>query len=213
MLNWPTLGNSPKESLVANAQRLCPVDEWLSNSPILDEENFLTRVSSLRFLSGPSAIPRLVVAVVLSAIQRSSGRTRAHIREEVLKRVPTLAHGDPAPAVEVKIDIVSVETAAFHAGPTPVLRGSRSAVRCYSATKIWQLLAFDAAARSTKAIFQAVWVSDFLPAALTGANPPNSDAFVLRSGEYGETTKFLTREVLRFSHNFIVQEVPAPCLS
>lgn len=53
----------------------------------------------LLYPSSPTAILRTVRAVVVYAVKRMIGGRVAHIREEILKRVPTFANRDAASAI------------------------------------------------------------------------------------------------------------------
>jgi hypothetical protein len=102
----------------------------------------LPRVAELLFLRGPAAVARLVVAVVVDAIERvASGRPWAYVSEERHEIVPLTADTDAATAVVVVLRVALVAAALFHAVPHYVLGGSGEAVSAvhskqYSTTNV-----------------------------------------------------------------------------
>ncbi len=71
----------------------------------------------------PTAIVRFVVAVVVDSIKTPPFGTEPHISEEVLERFqPTLANGNPSPAISLKEMSVWVQTTSPHADPTSIRR-------------------------------------------------------------------------------------------
>jgi hypothetical protein len=65
----------------------------------------------LFFGSRPPAILRRVVAIVVDAIDRHSGRRLAHVGIEIFKREPSFANGDAAAAVMGIVVVAWVKTA------------------------------------------------------------------------------------------------------
>lgn len=86
-------------------------------------------VPALSLTVSPSAVPRLIVAVPVDAVQCKSGRLRSHVckeRSEVIP--PSFAHLDTTPTVESVGMIGRIEATIFSTGPDVVLGGSRSSV-------------------------------------------------------------------------------------
>lgn len=80
-------------------------------SRILD----LAGVGGLNSGSCPAAVARLVVPVVVNSVDRVPiTGSLAHVREEVLEFVPSLADRDASPAVVVEIGIVGVAATRPH---------------------------------------------------------------------------------------------------
>lgn len=76
----------------------------------------------------PSTVRRLVVSVVVDALQGKPSRPRAHVlseSNEVLS--PSLAHGNASPAVVLKSVIIWIKTSLFHRVPRGIKRMLRSA--------------------------------------------------------------------------------------
>jgi hypothetical protein len=57
-------------------------------------------VSCLLYSRRPSAIARLIVAVVVDPVERQAGRLLPHVFEEVGKTPPPFAHGDSSVSIE-----------------------------------------------------------------------------------------------------------------
>ena len=92
-------------------------------------------INSLLVACGPSAVARLVVAVVVDAIQGMRlRRFTPHIVKEVLEgapriRVPSVADRDPAPAIVRVTDVLRVVTALSHRKPCDILSCQRISSR------------------------------------------------------------------------------------
>jgi len=77
-------------------------------------------VSALLKRCGPSAVPRLVVATGILAVNLLSDGALPHVSEEVFKLHPPLTHLDPSPSIEVVITTVGVKASLFHFNPDAV---------------------------------------------------------------------------------------------
>ncbi len=118
----------------------------------------LATIPSLLVLCSPSAIGRLVIAVIVDAVNRHAFWARSHVGNKLSEAVlPFVAHGNPAPAV-VWIPLVAlVKAARFHVRPDAVF-GRDDAIPTESMRKLavsdFQLvLCFKAtAARSSSAL-------------------------------------------------------------
>lgn len=107
-------------------------------------------ISSLLLRRCPSRIAGLVVPIRIGeAINACAGRTFSHVRQEVLKGVPSLADGDAAPAVIRIPREVRIAAARKHAVPASVGRTDvpRSVVTMSGRT-LPKLLQLQTAARS-----------------------------------------------------------------
>lgn len=79
-------------------------------------------VSGLLFLSGPPAVARLVVAVVVFSLQSvTRGWSFPHTSKEAFKRAPLIAYRDSTSPVTGKIGAFLVEASLPHANPNCVL--------------------------------------------------------------------------------------------
>src|SRR6185369_5762592 len=71
----------------------------------------------------PSAIRRLIVAVVVNAVNRVfRGRTQPHVAQEILKQHPSLANGDASSTVVFVSNKFGVGATSTHAHPREMLR-------------------------------------------------------------------------------------------
>lgn len=103
------------------------------------KESSTSPVSRLLFHSRPPAVSRLVVAVVVDAIKRKSGRFLAHVSQEVLKRRPAFANRNPSAPVIPERFSEGICASLNHRGPTgigargsfvPIVLNARMAVSC-----------------------------------------------------------------------------------
>lgn len=59
----------------------------------------ISAIVALFYHVNPTAIPGLVIAINIDAINRHASWLLSHIAQEILKRLPTLTHSDPAATV------------------------------------------------------------------------------------------------------------------
>lgn len=96
---------------------------------------------------GPSAIPRLVVAVIVNALNRQVGWLVAHVGIEIHERLaPALAHRYTACSVILKRMVVGILTATNHAGPRSVFARGAHAVSAPRSAGLGRRFAAEAAA-------------------------------------------------------------------
>lgn len=148
----------------------------------------------------PSAISRLVVAVVVLALDGVGfARTLAHVGEKRLEALPpAFANRDPATTVPVEPFVLRVCAPSDHGAPTIVLGRrlsvDRVSVRCRAIA-----CGFDGQAPTTAcgALFvpQFAAVDHFRPAARTSAEPKVSRPLPSMKRDHGQTAKRLTDEV------------------
>lgn len=141
-------------------------------------------IGGLLFPSRPSAIFRAIVAVVVDAINRVTGRrARTHVQKERFKFIPSIADANPASSVVTVCAAVGVSATVPQRQPGVVLRGF-----CSSMTESLcpDALVAIAAARDLFTSLQGCGVRDRFLAAIACAKPspvtvwagsfiPNSD--------------------------------------
>src|SRR4051812_42634931 len=66
---------------------------------------------------GPTAIPRLIAAIVVDALDRHARRALPHIGEEGVEALPALAHGDAAARVGREAVMARLSASGSHADP------------------------------------------------------------------------------------------------
>lgn len=89
----------------------------------------------LLFAGSPSAIAWFVVAVIIDALQREiRRRLTAHISDEILERLPSLANSDAAASVVYEVPSVGIHAPLFHCRPCDVLTGVYQAMAHQAAT-------------------------------------------------------------------------------
>src|SRR4051812_15268100 len=131
-------------------------------------------VQCLLAIGRPAAVARLVVAVVVDAVERPVRRPLPHVAEEVLEGIPALADRDASPAVALVAGGVRGVAAVAHRAP----RGVRPrALACRLVAVLLQRavakpgLVLKAAARARQAPPQRVPTNHRLATALALARP------------------------------------------
>lgn len=93
---------------------------------IVGDEAIASPVFALFLLCCPSAVARFVVSVVVYTIKRMIERwTFAHIREKIIKGIPSLANGYSSTAIVFPRTKARVATARPHSNPSAMLRALR----------------------------------------------------------------------------------------
>ena len=73
--------------------------------------------------SGPTAVVRFVVPVVVFPVERmASGWSRSHIRDEVVKRSPTVTNSDSTLSVIGITRCIGIRATVEHSSPDSVFR-------------------------------------------------------------------------------------------
>ena len=80
-------------------------------------------IVALLFRGGPTAIARLVISIIIDAVDLSFWPI-SHIGQEVVETAPALANGDPPPSIPEIILYVRIETAVQHCSPSAIFAGS-----------------------------------------------------------------------------------------
>lgn len=186
-----------EQRLVVDAGSLAPLLERQCQSIVLNP-NRDPAVSVLLFICGPVAIFWFITFVVVNAIDRvRTGRASPHIRDEILEAHPSLANGDAAPTVVLKVLGSWIGASREHPAPNAVF--ARLA-HCMSALGLAvtrsKLLGSDASARQTLASKQVGGPERLCGATSAQAFPHRAATGVIRRavGD-GEAAKRLASEV------------------
>jgi hypothetical protein len=135
------------------------------------------RVQLLLALCGPAAVGRLVVAVVVDAVNRMAWRRlAAHVCQKVLVRLaPSVADSDPPASVSVKPVIMRVGAAHYHRAPRPKFSGD-STDSCVAMRRhpLAQLVLVEAPTAHGVAIAKAGAVNHALSSTIASAQPIRS---------------------------------------
>ena len=108
----------------------------------------ITPIRGLLFQCAPCAVGGLIIAVIVTPINRFAFWAFAHVSKEIekaaaLSRIPSLANGDaPTSIVRVR-DIARIAAAPKHRYPAPISRSSRHEVR-HDASDVGLLRSFGA---------------------------------------------------------------------
>src|SRR5260221_710578 len=90
----------------------------------------LTAICNLLFASRPAAVARLIVSVIVDAVQRMKARRPwSHICEKVGEAGPPLTDFDSSASVVLPVSCARVVAARAHINPSVVLRQMFSALR------------------------------------------------------------------------------------
>lgn len=116
--NRPSLFNSPSDGTISYSEFSRPLAETHS-STVARQSHIPSRVQALFFWGCPSAVARLVVAVVVDSVNAVVLRwTRTHVGEKLRKReLPGGAYSNPSPAVVSVTDAARGITAFNHLVP------------------------------------------------------------------------------------------------
>jgi hypothetical protein len=142
-------------------------------------------IKPLFMVGRPAAVTRLIVTVVVDAIQRHVIRTFAHVSEKVAEAVwslPPFTYLDAAPAIGLPEFVLGVRASCSH--PTPSLPHCRPlADLSVPVTKVslTSPLVHQAAARLYSSVTNMAALDDFLGAAIASAKPQNMLAGVVAS--------------------------------
>src|ERR1700674_5155615 len=132
-------------------------------------------VGFLLFARRPATVSWLVIAVRVYAIKGAPGWPFTHIRNKVLKRVPSLAHRDASSAIPNVINVFGIVAALAHVLPTEIGRSALPRMAMFhfhgAARASNQLLSATTAHRSTRA--QVVAYHRHKPRAIAQAQPNN----------------------------------------
>lgn len=136
-LNGPSMFKTIAQYSLAHTDLVCPI-RAAHGCAIERQYAIVAAVASLLFRGCPSAVGRLVVAVVVDSVKcMLRGWSRPHISEEVVKSQPSFANGDSSPTVTVVIWGAGVLTSSKHTAPRLVFwrpfTGLPVAVSCGSA--------------------------------------------------------------------------------
>lgn len=81
---------------------------------------YRSAIRELFSLGGPSPISWLVIAVIVDAIKRFSGRLLFYIGPEVRERMPSFANRDSSSSVPFKGCIIWIFASIYHRMPLPI---------------------------------------------------------------------------------------------
>ena len=156
-------------------------------------------VIGLLTLGSPSAIVRLVITVIVDAVNRvRRRRTVAHVSEEVLERVPSFADCDTSSSVISIGAIARVKTAVSQCSPSSIFSRVRSMVSPCCFGSCASTLALE-----TSATLPKWWPGNlYNSSTVTAAKPkiPFVSAQVLRFAQYKQSPETLTIQHQQFGH-------------
>jgi len=154
----------------------------------------LSPVQPLLGRCGPSAIGRLVVAVVVNSVNRMArGWTSPHIEQEGLVGIaPLITDGYSTSAIVRKLFVGFVQAATSQTDPCPVLRCGFAVLRCIAVASAWKTghSTFSAEASATACLLSSERITKggALIAAVATATPANTSPDCIRSFNYCEAS-------------------------
>ena len=117
------------ENRVARQAELFRPLRHVQGQAVMGQPTIAPRVVALLLTAGPSAVSRLVVAVIVDAVNRVAGRARPHVGEEILEaRKPTVTDCDSARSVKGVVVISRIEASLPDVVVDPVFGRSGRAV-------------------------------------------------------------------------------------
>lgn len=204
------LAERPPKVVHATAHQLCVNHEFvapfgnclsastISNSPVV------APVVGLPLCCCPSAVTRFVITVRVDSVERTSVRSRSHVRKEIGERLsPSVADANSATTIGAIARLTFVLASRSHRLPGAVFTGRAS--RCVS------MLALGNSSRTTA--IRAISVLQCLPGDLTlcaalAATEPICASVSFRcfrqNGPLSEATADKTYKVVRAFHACIV---------
>lgn len=194
----PTIINSLSDCVRVNSSDLGPFRHCFGDS-VQGEKPIITSISTLLKPCGPTTIRRLVVSIVINAIKRMvCARTWSHISDEILKCLPSFAHGYSASAVAKVVRSVRVATSVHHQTPNTIFGCLSLAV-----TDAAEPLVFNhpAAATRNSPIAQKNALSDVLVSAVAKAYPsrPSLLRAIRVETEHTKSSELLPCNVLKIT--------------
>jgi|GEM_PF-6768896 len=154
----------------------------------------------LLFARRPTAISRLVVAVVVDTLDRMLRRgARPHVSEEFRKILsPTVGHGDPSATVAMVIRVMLFVATTLGVEPRLILGGAGAPV---SARIEGPLLSIEATAALRATLPKGLPVHGFLCSAFTAALPVCSSARIyVGEGDDHPAANFSAFKLKSWSH-------------
>lgn len=158
------------------------------------DEAIAASVSSLLKPSGPTAVSRFVIHVVLDPIERHAVRRITHIGVEICEALPPLAHLDPAPAISREISAIRLLASAQHEPPNHVCAGSGAPVL--------ELVPLgNTATRDGLASHEAIAADDLRHTTIAPAMPERLTAFDAIKRNHFDPPEPLPGSIFQFLHD------------
>lgn len=156
-IDRPFVNNdAPTKYLLSDAETSRPMRQHHSFALIGDVHGPAV-IAALHKSGRPSAVRRLVVAIIVDAIKGHAVRTIAHVRKEVLERMPpTVADANTARAVSTEVAVPRVIATLEHAVPRSELNGLRHIVRGVRLPRLTPSIGFATTTRLRVPISQIV---------------------------------------------------------
>ena len=111
----------PNNRSVRNIAFLSPGRYGLGHA-INGQHDAVSAVPHVLGMSGPLAVTGLVVPVVVNPIELSPLRLLAHVFQEILKKLPSLADRDTSPSIPFVITSSRILAAVLHLLPGTIAR-------------------------------------------------------------------------------------------
>lgn len=118
----PSALQSQDDREVGKSCSACPSGSGVGDA-VACQHTILAGVIHLLVVRGPAAIASFVGAVVVFTLNGVARRRfRSHVRQEVLKRLPSAAHRDAAAAVIGVVRCVRILATSLHRAPRSIFR-------------------------------------------------------------------------------------------
>jgi len=210
----PAIMNAREKRPPQDANSLCPLRDGCCLS-VDRQEPIAAPVRGLLLAGCPTAVGRLVVSVVVDAVDRvTPARSFSHVGQEVFERSsPSLADFDASPAVPAISDASFVLAPCDHRRPNAILVSHRvasaMAMACIASIAVGSVLSIKAAARLGSSASEALPLGSVLFAAVTSAEPASLSFWrILRSPNNHKTPETPARQINEFAHQILPHAEP-----
>lgn len=169
--------------------------------PVDREMSIFSTIVCLNKSIGPAAIPRLIIAVVIDAINRHAIWRQAHVSNKVPKIIPAITDGDAPPSVIFERTVIGVSASFAHR--TPNVKNSVMAQAVNGIARFCEF-PFEATTRARHAIPEGG--ADYCalrPAIATTKPAHRQDTQWGCAIEYKKTLKSLSGYIDQISHGQI----------
>lgn len=187
----------------ANVVDFAPFCDRSDNARYLNKD-CVSFIVGLFCRRSPTAVARLVVAVVVNAVERAAFRPLPHVHQKILKGQPSFADRDATAAVSFVGRVIFLIASDFHRLPRAI-RPRLSIVQRMTMSSIFYALKPDifflkAAAADHDTHFHGAADNLLLGAAVAAAKPRGCFATIRRALKNEQSTESLTRDINEVRH-------------
>lgn len=135
IINLPPKAKPPLHNCVANSKSITERGDAIRH-PAHRENSVARLVSCLLFHRCPPAIFLKISKVIVDSVEGCFFRLLSHIKQKIIKNLPSVTNRNTSPSVILESDLVRVEASSKHSIPCAIrgclLLSSSMSVRCAS---------------------------------------------------------------------------------